>query len=97
MSSIRVLHPVRQGSKAASHRPGKLLLQVTPSAVALKTLSCAGTEPGVTVIWTHPWGGASDVRSTLYFKEEMRGGKEGCSQANIRAGTVEAHVAEGQI
>ena len=64
--------------------------------MALKTVFCAGREPGVTVIWKHPWVGP--VMSLLqYFKEEMRGGKEGCSQADIKTGTAEAPVAEGQV
>ena len=54
---LNELHLSTAPCEEGSHQPEKLLLQVTPSAVALKTMFCAGKEPGVTVIWKHPWVG----------------------------------------
>lgn len=72
-SSIRVLSSTRREATG----PEKLLLPVTSRAVALKAASRAGREPGVTEIWTHPWGGAIDVLTCVLQKgNEGKGRKD---------------------
>lgn len=88
-SSIRVLSSTRR--EAAG--PEKLLLLVTSSAVALK----AGREPGVTVIWTHPWGGATDVLTCVLQRGNEGKGRKDAARQTTGQGLWRLTLAKGKV
>lgn len=92
-SSIRVLSSTRR--EAAG--PEKLLLLVTSSAVALKAASRPGREPGVTVIWTYPWGGAIDVLTCVLQRGNEEKGRKDAARQTTGQGLWRLTLAKGKV